>query len=357
MRVALIGPPFSGKTTLFEAIAAAGGSTVDVSRADQPHLAVARLPDERLKWLAEHYQTKKVVPAELEVLDMPGVDLSDPAAREHWRRHWSEVRDCAMTVLVVRDFADPSVAAYRGRVDAAADAAELIAEMLFADLDQVTGRIERLQEGLQKPKKPAERDAIRHELELMTRLRDALENERPAAEAVHTDAEAKLLRSFALLSLKPQLVVRNCDEGDAARADETIAGVHAMSVSAKIERELAQLDPADRGEFLADLNLTAPARDRLLRHCFGEMSMITMLTAGAPECRAWPLPAGTDAVTAAGEIHSDIARGFIRAETTAFEDLRAAGDIKAVKAAGKLRLEGKHYVVRDGDVINFRFNV
>ena len=355
MRVALIGPPFSGKTTLFEAIAAAGGSTVDVSRTDQPHLAVVKVPDERLTWLSEIYQPKKTVPAEIEFLDMPGIDLADAVARNRWKTHWTAVRDCDMIVMICRAFDNSTVPAYRNRVDASADAEELQAEMLFADLDQVGNRIERLEAQL---KKPANRDATQHELDLMTRLRDALENEKPIRDAIRDEAEAKAVRSFAFLSQKNHLVVVNCGEDDLAGQAEPIAGMTTLKLSAQIEEELAQLDTADRSEFMADLGLSASARDRLVRACYEGMDLISMFTVGPDECRAWTLDAGTDAVTAAGEIHSDIARGFIRAETMAYDDLKAVdGDEKAVKAAGKLRLEGKHYVVADGDIINFRFNV
>ena len=354
MRVAIVGPPQSGKTTMFQAIAAAGGSTVDVSRPDQPHLAVVKVPDERLDWLTAHYNPKKRVAAEVEFLDMPGVNLADPAAREHWRKHWASVRDCGLVVLVVRDFDDASVAAYRNRVDAVSDAEELLSEMLFADLDQVTNRIERLEAQI---KKPANHDATKKELDLMQRLADALENDKPIRDAVRNEEEEKTIRSFAFLSLKPHLVILNSDEDKASAPAEAVGEVMSMRLSAKIEEELAQLDAEDRAEFMADLGIGASARDRLVRACYEKLNLISMFTVGEDECRAWTLPADTDAVNAAGEIHSDIARGFIRAETMAYDDLLEAGNEKAVKAAGKSRLEGKQYIVQDGDIMNFRFNV
>ncbi len=245
--------------------------------------------------------------------------------------------------------------AYRSRIAPADDAAELRAEMLFSDLEQVLARVERLEAQL---KKPANHDATQRELELMQRLREALEQEKPINEAVHNEAEAKLLKSFAFLSGRNHLVVLNCDESKAGQAADVVASMEALRLSAKIEEEIATLDAADRPAFLADLGLAEPARDRLLRACYNKLGLITMFTVGEDECRAWTLPAGTDAVNAAGTIHSDIARGFIRAETMAYADLKAAnGDEKAVKAAGKLRLEGKQYVVKDGDIVHFRFNV
>ena len=355
MRVALVGPPQSGKSTLFAAVAEAGGSHVDISRGDQPHLAVVKVPDERLTWLAQQYQPKKFTPAELEFLDLPGFDLSDEAARAHSHTHWPALRQSDMIALVLRAFAEQTVPAYRGRVDPQGDAQEMLTELLFADLDQVTSRVEKLEASVKKP--TTRRDEQLKELELMKRLAETLENEQPIATAVQSDSEAKFLRSFAFMSQKPVLTVLNCSEDDLGGEADEIAGAPAMRLSAKIEEEIAQLSPEDRGEFLADLGIAQAARDRLIRACYERLNLVSFLTVGPDECRAWTIPAGTDAVTAAGEIHSDIARGFIRAETVAYDDYRTAGDMKAAKAAGKVRLEGKSYVVQDGDIINFRFNV
>ncbi len=355
MRVALVGPIASGKSTLFAAVVEAGGSHVDLSRGDQVHLGVVKVPDERVEWLRELYQRKKAVHAELEFIDLPGFDLSDPAGRRHAQVHWGAMRQSDMIVLVVRGFTDPSVPAYRNRVDPAADVGELLSEMLFADLDQVTNRIEKLQGSLKKP--TAHHDEEMRELELMQKLCETLEAEKPIAEAIESDSQAKLVRSFAFLSQKPMLVVLNCSEGDLGEEAQELGGLPCIRGSAKIEEEIAQLPPDERGEFLTDLGLTGTAAERLIRACYQKMDLISFLTVGSEETRAWTVPVGTDAVTAAEQIHSDIARGFIRAETVSFEDLRAAGDMKAAKAAGKIRLEGKNYIVHDGDVINFRFNV
>ncbi|MFW6133471.1 MAG: DUF933 domain-containing protein [Planctomycetota bacterium] len=356
MRVALIGPSQSGKSTLFAAVAEAGGSHVDLSRPDRAHLAVVKVPDPRVDWLAREYQSKKVTYAELELLDVPGFDLRDEAGRQRARAHWPAVRQSRMLLPVVRAFDDATVPAYRDRVDPSADLEELLTELLFADLEQVAARIEKLNESLGKP--TGRRDEHRRELELMRRIEQTLEAERPVAEAVRTPAEEKLIRSFAFLSLKPVLVVVNSAENQlGAPSPKMPADLPAMRISARIEEEIAELPVEQRAEFLADLGVGASARDVLIRACYERMNLVSFLTYSEDECRAWTVPAGTDAVTAAGEIHSDIARGFIRAETVAFDDLQAAGDIKSARAAGTLRLEGKDYVVRDGDVITFRFNV
>jgi len=207
-------------------------------------------------------------------------------------------------------------------------------------------------------KKPADRQETQRELDLMKRLGEALENEKPIRDVVKSQAEEKAVKSFAFLSLKPHVVVLNCDENEADLPTDPIAGATALRLSAKIEEEMAQLSEADRAEFLGELNLAALARDRLIQACYRKLNLISMFTVDYRECRAWPLPAGTDSLTAADQIHSDIARGFIRGEIMAYEDVFAAGgDEKAVKAAGKFRLEGKQYVIKDGDIVHFRFNI
>lgn len=356
MRVALVGPPQSGKSTLFAAVAEAGGSDVDLSRPDQPHLAVVKVPDERLDWLARQDERRKAHRAELEFLDLPGFDLSDEAGRTRARAHWQAMEQSDMLVFVVAGFSDRTVPAYRSRVDPGADVEELVAEMLFADLERVAARIDKLEATVRKP--TAHREDDLRELELMKRLRDALEADKPIADAIEHEAENKMVRSFQFLTLKPTLVVLNCGEADAAaEGPGELVSLPCVQLSAKIEEELAQLAPAERAEFVADLGIAAPARDRLVRACYDRLELISFLTYNPTECRAWSIPVGTDAVTAAGDIHTDIARGFIRAEVVAFDDLKAAGDQKSAKSAGKVRLEGKHYIVQDGDVILFRFNV
>jgi len=261
-----------------------------------------------------------------------------------------------MLALVLRGFHDASVPAYRDRVDFAADLAELKDEMLFSDLEQVAARAEKLQAALKKPTPQREEQA--RELALMDRLRQTLEAEKPLTQAVSSEAEEKMVRAFAFLTLKPTLVVVNCDEDAAAQPGPAeVGGYPAIRLSAKIEEEIALLPPAERGEFMTDLGIAEAAGDRLARACHRGMNLISFFTHGDKEARAWTVPAGTDAVTAAGEIHTDMARGFIRAEVIAFDDLKAAGSEKAARAAGKYRLEGKSYLVQDGDVIHFRFSV
>ena len=355
MRVAFIGPPQSGKSTIFAAVAETGGSRVDLSRPDQVHLVVVKVPDDRLDWLTEQHQPKKSTLAELEFIDLPGFDLTDEAGRARAKTHWAAMRQSDMLAIVVRDFETEAVPAYRGRVDPAADVEELLAEMLFADLEQVTARMDKLEAAMRKPS--AQRDEQARELDLMKRLSEALESDRSIADAIANETEAKFARSFAFLSQKPVLAVRNCSEDAAGEGGpQSLGPLPCLSLSGEIEEEIAELSPEDRAEFLRDLGVDSPARDRLIRACYERTNLVSFFTVSDPECRAWSVPAGTDAVTAAGAIHTDIARGFIRAETVAYDDLHAAGDMKAAKAAGKVRLEGKDYIVQDGDVIYFRFN-
>ncbi len=356
MRVALVGPSYSGKSTLFAAVAQSGGSQVHLDRADQEHLAVVKVPDERLLWLEQVYKAKKRTHAELEFLDVPGLDLSSDATRARARTHWPLVRTSDMIALVLRNFHNDSVPAYRDRVDVQADLDELKSEMLFSDLEQVMARIEKLQAALKKP--TSDRDEQVREMELMVRLQNALEEEKPLTDAVKTPSEEKLVRAFAFLTLKPLIVVVNCDEGKMPEnPPEKLAGYNAIYLSARIEEEIAALDVAERGEFMEAMGIKEPVSDRLIRLCYKTLNLVSYLTAGEKEVRAWTIPGGSDAVAAAGEIHTDIQRGFIRAEIVAYDDLKAAGSEKAAKAAGRYRLEGKTYIMKDGDVVIFRFNV
>ena len=328
---------------------------MDLSRPDQPHLAVVKVPDERLVWLGQLYKPKKVTPAELELLDLPGLDFSDESGRSRATSHRPALEQSDALLFVLRAFENTSVAPYRGRIKPEEDLEELQSEMLLADLDRLSARVEKLTAAIKKP--TPQRDEQQRELKLMTRLLEALESEQPLREAVKTPAEEKSLRSFGLLSLKPALTVINCDEDQASSEMDDLGGLPTLGLSARIEEEIAQLPAEQRKEFLADLGVEDLACDRLIRAAYQKMDLVSFLTVGEDECRAWTIPAGTGAQIAAGKIHSDIARGFIRAEVVAYDDFREAGDFKGAKAAGKVRLEGKEYIVADGDIINFRFNV
>jgi hypothetical protein len=244
-------------------------------------------------------------------------------------------------------------------VDAKRDIAELLYEFIFADLDIVTNRIEKLEQNIKKNVKSAKQDEV--ELNLQRKLQGALEAQKPISTVISGEQDLALLRPLNLLTLKPLMVVVNVDE-DQLRSSLDLsscvdASVPVMQLSAKIEQELTQLDPASRAEFMKDLGLGQPVVNRFIQSCYKAMGLISFLTVGPDEVRAWPIRNGSSALDAAGKIHSDIKRGFIRAETMAYSELKAYGDEKALRAAGKFRLEGKTYIVQDGDIIEFRFNV
>ncbi|MBP7936302.1 MAG: YchF family ATPase [Phycisphaerae bacterium] len=354
MRVAFIGPLMSGKSTLFRAVT---GQTVAAHHVQGEQLAVVRVPDARLDWLNEIYKPKKKTEATIECLDVPGFSHETAASQAEFRKSLSSLRQCDALVAVVRAFDNPSVPAYRNRVDGQADLAELASELAFCDLDQVVTRIDRLEKSLKKPTKTHEHE--KRELELMKRCQAALEAEQPLATAIHGDDDRKMLTSFAFLTELPIIVVINVNESAAAKPApfEYLHATQTIALCAETEEQIAQLEPADRAAFLADLGVNESARDRLVRACYDAVGLVSFLTTGEDEVRAWSIKRGADAVEAACKIHTDIARGFIRAETVAYDDLRAAGDMKGAKAAGKVRLEGKSYIVKDGDVINFRFNI
>jgi ribosome-binding ATPase len=354
MKIAFVGPPQSGKSTLFRAVT---GHQPGPHPVIGEQLAAVKVPDPRLDFLQALYKPKKYTEATIDVLDVPGFSHETAAQQNEFRKTLPSIRQCDALVAVLRAFDSASVQPYRNRVNPKADLEELLAELLFCDLETVSTRIEKLEKALTKPTKTHELE--KRELELMHRLRKALEAEQPITTAIENDEERKALSSFAFLTEMPLIVVINVNESQAAAASP-FAYEHAranIALCADTEEQIAQLEPADRQAFLDDLGVKEPARGRLIHACYDAVGLVSFLTCGEDEVRAWSIHKGSDAVVAAGKIHTDIARGFIRAETVSFEDLKANGDMKAAKGAGKVRLEGKHYIVQDGDVINFRFNV
>jgi len=352
MQVALTGLSQSGKTALFTALTEGHGHS-EQSLAHHSVKAMVKIPDPRLDKLSEIYKPKKTTYATIEFLDLPGLSFVDEASRHEARRIVAQARQADMLVLVLRGFHEPAVAAYRNRVDPAKDLDELKTELLLADLEQVENRIEKLEKSVKKPTKEQEHD--KRELALLARCRLAIENLQPLSQTVQNPDEEKMLRSFGFLTLKPTRIVLNGDEDQLDKPAPFKEDY--LPLSTKLEAELMLLGPEERKAFLTELGLTQTARSQLTRMCLASLNMITFLTIGEDEVRAWPVPANCPAVEAAGAIHSDIQRGFIRAETINFTDFQAAGDMKSAKAAGKVRLEGKGYAVQDGDIITFRFNV
>lgn len=352
MKAALIGLPQSGKSTLFGAVT---GKPVEAYLSEVCR-AVVGVPDQRLAFLTELCKPKKVTQATLEFLDVPGSALDDAAGCNEWRKHLPTVRQAELLVVVLRDFENDSVPAYRNRVDADADLQVVWDELVFADLDTVTTRLERIEKALKKPTKTHEHE--KREQAVLVRCQESLEAGQPLSSVLTGEEEKRQVSSFSFLTQKPILVVRNVDDGRAAEPCGWKAP-HAegtLSLCASVEADIASLDEADRPAFLADLGLESPASSRLIRACYDACGAISFLTMGPDEVRAWTIRRGATAVEAAGKIHSDIAHGFIRAETVSYDDLVAHQDFKGAKAAGKVRKEGKTYEVADGDILNILWN-
>ena len=356
MKVALLGLLQSGKSTILVSLS---GKAIPAIGATAIEEAIVPVPDERLDWLTRYYKPKKTTYATIDCLDLPGFNFADEHGRAAARRLINQIRTVELLVLVVRAFENPAVPAYRNSVNPARDLAELQTELLLADLELVVTRIEKLEKQVHKPTKTQAHDKA--ELALQKKLQEAIESEKPISSAIETDAEHEMIKSLGFLTLKPIAVAVNVGEDRLDEkfdfSDRVDGTVPVITISAKLEYELAQLDADSRAEFMADLGITEPAAGKFVKSCYSALGLISFLTVVSNELRAWPIKQGTIAVDAAGKVHSDIKRGFIRAETFGFDDLKALGSEKALKAAGKIRLEGKDYVVQDGDIINFRFNV
>ncbi len=347
MRIGLVGWPGSGMTTLFRAL---GGKAQPGhkggTRAESWPLVSVDVPDPRLEWLRDLWKPKKFTPARLEFVDFPGI----PPAREKGRGELMHaLRDTDGLVLVARAFRDPSYPYERPEPDPAGDLASLKSELLFGDYAAVEARIEKLRERLKKPSKT--REAEEKELRLLERCLPVLEEGRPLREVEMSASERALLSGFRFASEKPMIEIVNVSEESLGE------DLPANACCALLEAEIAELSQEERRAFLKDYGIGEPFRDRLVRMCYEALGLRSFFTMGEDEVRAWTIRAGDDAVTAAGKIHSDLARGFIRAEVAAWEDLHGAGGVREAKARGVFRVEGRDYEVKDGDILNIRFSV
>ncbi|PYM23456.1 MAG: redox-regulated ATPase YchF [Candidatus Rokuibacteriota bacterium] len=370
MKIGLVGLPKSGKTTLFNLLT---GSSVATSRYDagraELHTGVARVPDPRVDRLTGLFKPKKTTYASFEVVDLAGIEKGERSALDA-----KEFRNADALLHVVRAFADDA----RGAADPRRDILDLEMELILADLEVVERRLERLEVSIKKQRK----DAEVKEQEVLGRLKTALESETPLRAVTLSPEDARLIRGFTFLSEKPILHLVNVEEkaiGEGERMGgeggtlrgfpfnveryglaEVAARRHTRVgwVSAVIEAEIAALEGAEQQAFLTDLGLAEPAINRVLREAFALLGLISFFTVGEDEVRAWPIAGGTRAQDAAGAVHSDIARGFIRAEVNGYDELVAVeGSFADLRSKGQLRLEGKEYVVQDGEVCHFRFNV
>jgi GTP-binding protein YchF len=349
MRVGIVGFAGAGKTTVFNALTGLAASVGGFHDAGKPNLGTIKVPDDRIARLTEIFRPRKSTLAEIVFVDFPAGGERSTSGLE--RSVLVQMRDSDALVQVVRGFADPMTG------DAAIpvrDIANFRSELILADLQVVENRLERLRKEKGKEQEQA----------LLERCRAALEAEKALRSLDLSPADERSLAGFGLLSRLPLLVVLNVGEADAQAplpADVAAAlagdGVTGLSLCAQIEMEIAALEPGDRDAFLRDLGLKESARARFVRAAYALLDLVSFLTTGEDEVRAWPIARGTNAVKAAGKIHSDIERGFIRAEVVAYDDFIRLGSEAKCREAGKLRLEGKDYLVQDGDIIHFRFNV
>jgi len=363
MRIGIIGLPATGKTTLFELLCAAGGGHVSYHGANEPTIAVVRVPDPRLGRLASLFKAKKVTQSTLEFVDFVALTRGAGKGEGLGSHYLTQMRQVDALLHVLRDFEDPGIPHVEGKVDGVRDAVLVNTELLLADLESVEKRIGRMETDLRKIKKE---EAVR-ELEILKRCQAWLVEEKPIRDLALTEDDQKILRGFALLTAKPMLLLLNISERELPKPSPTQerleralggVGVAVIRLCLKTELEVAQLPPEDAEAFRADLGLQAGGFAGVLKACYDLLGLITFYTGeGGEETRAWTIPAGATALKAAATIHSDLERGFIRAEVITCEELEANGSMAAAKKKGTLRVEGRDYLMADGDVILVRFNV
>ena len=357
MKLGIVGLPNVGKTTLFNALTGSKAETSAYTNASaKPNMGSAKVPDARLDWLAEYYKPKKYSPATIDFVDVAGV-----AKGGKGNEIFQAIRQTDALVHVVRCFDDEAI--FLEPADAARDASDFNLELILADLELVERRLERAKKNAKSGDKKYKR-----EVEMCSSLIEHLTDGQPARTFEFTDEDKDILVDGGLLTVKPVIYAANLGEMDMAdyASNENFAALKAMAdaqgaavlpVAAKFEEDIAEMDAEEAQMFMEDLGLTETGLSRLIRTSYELLGYISFLTAGEDDVHAWTIVRGTKAPRAAGKIHTDIERGFIRAEVIAFEDLKACGSMAAAKEKGLFRLEGKDYVMKDGDITNFRFNV
>jgi hypothetical protein len=360
MKIAIIGLANSGKTTVFNALTGGSVETAAFSSGQfEPNLATVKVPDARLDVLAQMFRPRKMTPADVQYVDVAGITSSKRQGEGLPPALLNYISTADALLHVVRTFADESVPHPEGSINAARDIEALDLELVFSDLAIIERRLNRLQAEIGKMA-GRDREARQTEHDLLTRLREALEHDTLIRDVEMIDEEERLIRGYQFLTAKPTLVVLNTDEAqlaDPPALDYPHRQSDIVPLCGKIEAELAQLDDDDARAFMEDLGISEAARERVIRLSYDLLGLMSFLTAGPDEVRAWPIHHNTPAVEAAGAIHSDIQRGFIRAEIVAYDDLVAAGGMNEAKKEGTVRMEGKQYIVKDGDVCHFLFNI
>ena len=363
MEIGIIGLPQAGKTTVFNALTRGHADTSGASgSATEMHLGVVKVPDTRLDTLAGMYHPRKVVPAEIRYWDLPGPEAL-AKSQGIGGRYRNILQSADAFLVVVRAFDNPAVAHPSGSVEPARDLETMLSELTFADLEVMERAAERLASGMNKAK-PAERPALTRQLEAVRQARQSLEAGIPLRAQPLPDSEADILANYQLLTAKPVIVAFNTNEdGPEPRLEDLnldlpgAADLGQVCLSAKIEAELALMSDEEEAEFRADLGLAESALSRVIGICYDTLGLISFLTVGPDEVRAWSVRDGLPAQEAAATIHSDFYRGFIRAEVIPYADLQRCGSTAQGRKEGTLRSEGKTYPVKDGDVINFLVNV
>ena len=364
MKLGMVGLPNVGKSTLFNALTNAGAESANYPFCTiEKNVGIVSVPDERLDKLAEMYEPDKFTPATLEFVDIAGLVKGASKGEGLGNKFLADIREVDAIVHVVRCFEDPNIIHVDGSIDPLRDIETINLELIFSDIEIVERRIDRAQKAVKGDKK------YLAEIDFLERLKEHLENGKSARGFDFTDDERELIKSTPLLSAKPVIYAANLSEDDfvnnidsnenykkvCALASEENSAV--LPICAQIEAEISDMSDEDKAMFLSELGLEISGLNRIIKEGYSLLGLISFLTAGKPEVRAWTIKKGTKAPQAAGKIHTDFEKGFIRAEVTSFDDLMACGSMAAAKEKGLVRLEGKDYVMQDGDIVLFRFNV